>query len=87
MEAYEIFGFIAGALMVSSLIPQLLKIVRLKQATSIPQGTYFMLICSYALWLIYGMMSESFSLVFWSTIACIVSSATLLFNYINQLGR
>ena len=73
----EILGLIAGFLTAFSSMPQTVKIIRLRKAESVSALTYFMLIGSYALWLTYGVIENSISIVFWNVIALLLGSTVL----------
>lgn len=73
----EILGFIAGIFGSFCSVPQSIKIIKTKDASSVSMSTFTMLLIAYLLWLAYGLVIGSISLVFWNIIASILASTTL----------
>jgi MtN3 and saliva related transmembrane protein len=69
IEPIEILGLLAGFLTAFATLPQTLKILKLKDAKAVATGTYLMLVGSYILWLIYGVVVNAISIIFWNIIA------------------
>ncbi len=78
----EILGLAAGFFTAFCTIPQSIKIIRTKEAEAVSGYTFSMLLASYILWLIYGIIAGSISIVFWNVIAIIFGSTTLFLKYI-----
>jgi len=78
----EILGLIAGFFTAFCTIPQSIKIIRTKQADSVSGFTFSMLLASYILWLIYGIILGAISIIFWNVIAIIFGSITLFLKYV-----
>lgn len=72
MPLSESFGLIAGALMTSSLIPQLIRIFKLKSAREISTLFTIMLLLGGIAWLIYGISLRLVSIIFWNAIASVL---------------
>ncbi|MEK7588684.1 MAG: SemiSWEET family transporter [Patescibacteria group bacterium] len=68
----EIIGFIAGILVACSLIPQTIKSWRTKSTSDISISWMLINISGQTLWIVYGFMIDSLSLI-------IMSSITLFF--------
>ena len=78
----EIIGFIAGFLSVCSTVPQSLKILKSKETEAISTKMFVMLLTSYVLWLVYGLMSGAISIVFWYSIGTVFAALVLLLKFI-----
>lgn len=65
----EILGLFAGFLTAFATLPQTMKIIKTKDAKAVSVGTFIMLLASYILWLIYGIIGEAISIIFWNVIA------------------
>ena len=75
----EWIGFIAGALVTSSLVPQLIRIFKLKSAREISLLFTSLLLSGIILWLTYGIFLNLFPVILWNGIA-VVFVATLLYT-------
>lgn len=74
----EIFGYMAAALTTGAYVPQTLKILREKHTKSISLGMYMMMASGLALWLVYGILVDSPSLIIANTITLALASMILL---------
>ena len=73
----EFLGFVAGALVTCSLIPQLIRVFKLKSAHEISMLFTVFLLLGIILWLAYGIYLGLPPVILWNAIA-IVLVATLL---------
>lgn len=78
----EILGLFAGFLTAFSSVPQTIKIIRTKDAKSVSAGTYMMLLGSYFLWLMYGVLQGAFSIIFWNVIGIALGGAVLFLKLV-----
>ncbi|MFP4313957.1 MAG: SemiSWEET family sugar transporter [Alphaproteobacteria bacterium] len=73
----EIVGLVAGFLSVCSTVPQSLKILKEKKADAVSTRMFIMLLASYILWLVYGLMSGAASIIFWYSIGSVFAAIVL----------
>jgi MtN3 and saliva related transmembrane protein len=59
----EIIGFIAGVLTSSSLLPQLIKTIRKKEAEDISIWMPIVLMSGVSLWIYYGIMKDDYPII------------------------
>ena len=59
MQVIELIGYVAGILTTFAFAPQVFKIWRSKSARDISLSMYAMFILGIALWLVYGVLTES----------------------------
>ena len=78
MSSQEILGFVAGILVTVSLVPQLVKIFRLKSAVEISLPFTILLIVGMFCWLGYGILFQLFPIIFWNAVGAGLV-ATLLY--------
>lgn len=78
IDPVEVLGLVAGFLTAFASVPQTIRIIRLKQADSVSAGTYFMLVGSYILWLIYGVIQDAISIIFWNVIGIALGCTVLV---------
>lgn len=79
----EIIGFIAGVLVATSLIPQTVKSWKSKSTTDISIGWMLINLSGQTIWIIYGVLIGSFSLIVMSgvTLALALSLLVLKIKY------
>ncbi|MBP9667887.1 hypothetical protein KBD87_03715 [Candidatus Saccharibacteria bacterium] len=73
----EIAGFIAGILVAAALVPQVIKSWKTKSTNDISLGWNITSLAGQIMWIVYGFMITSYSLVIMSSIT--LSMAVLLF--------
>ena len=73
----ESLGFIAGALVTCSLIPQLVRVFRLKSAREISILFTALLLLGMLIWLAYGIILKLMPVVLWNIIGPILISILL----------
>jgi len=82
LPAVEILGLFAGFLTAFSSVPQAIKIIKTRDAKSVSAGTYAMLVGSYLLWLIYGVVQGAFSIIFWNIIGLALGGVVLFLKLV-----
>lgn len=73
----EIIGYIAAVLTTVAYVPQTLKVLKEKNTKSLSLGMYVMITSGIAMWLIYGVMVESPSLIFANAVTLIMAGFIL----------
>jgi len=68
LSAQEILGFIAGLLVTMALVPQLVKIFRLKSAVEISLPFTVLLLVGMLCWLSYGILFQLIPVIFWNAV-------------------
>ena len=74
----EIIGGIAAILTTAAYIPQSIKIFREKDTKSISLGMYIMITGGIAMWLIYGIMIESISVIIANGVTLVLACGILI---------
>lgn len=77
MNWIEVIGLLAGAISCASFVPQILKLVRTKNAEGISRRTYMATVTTFALWTTYGALHAQFALIL-SNAICLALAATIL---------
>ncbi|HVK97962.1 MAG TPA: SemiSWEET transporter [Flavisolibacter sp.] len=80
MGLTQIVGLIAGLLTASSLLPQVIKIVKDKSAEDVSPGMLVVLMLGVASWIVYGILREDLPII-------ITNSFSLLLNITTQVLR
>jgi MtN3 and saliva related transmembrane protein len=80
MDTTKIIGLMAGILTASSLIPQLVKTIKEKEAEDISIWMLLVLLSGIILWIIYGIKREDFPII-------ATNSFSLLLNIIMIIAR
>ena len=78
IPAVELIGFAAGFFTAFSTVPQSLKIIRTQKSGDVSSGTYGMLLISYILWLVYGLVQGALSIIFWNIIGVVLGLTILV---------
>ncbi len=78
MSFGEILGLVAGAITTGSLIPQVIRVYRLKAAREISLMFTIAFIVGGAAWLVYGIIYALVPIIFWNVIAISLTGALLL---------
>lgn len=63
MNYISILGLVAGVLTSSSLLPQLIKIVKNKKVEDLSTGMFATLMAGVALWIVYGVLRDDFPII------------------------
>lgn len=75
IDAIEVLGLVAAVLTTSGFLPQIVKTWKTKDVSSLSLPMYLVLCTGMVLWLIYGILTNSFALVAANTVS---SSLTFL---------
>jgi len=73
----ESFGFVAGALVTCSLIPQLIRVFKLKSAHEISLLFASLLLLGITLWLVYGIYFGLPPVILWNAVGIVLVAALL----------
>jgi len=73
----DLFGFIAGALATGSLIPQVMRVFKLKSAREISILFTSLLLAGIFLWLGYGISFKLAPIILWNAVSAILLSLLL----------
>jgi len=73
----ESLGFVAGALVTCSLIPQLIRVFRLKSAREISMLFTTLLLLGLIIWLAYGVSLRLIPVILWNAVGIILVSILL----------
>lgn len=76
----QIIGLTAGLLTSCSLLPQLIKTIRLKEAEDISPGMFILLMAGTGLWTYYGVLREDLPLIIFNAFSFSLNSTMLFLN-------
>lgn len=74
----EYIGLIAGLVVTCSLIPQIMRVFRLKSAREISMLFTSLLLLGMVLWLVYGIMQGLFPVILWNVIGALLTMTLLV---------
>ena len=77
----ELVAFIAGLISSTAAIPQLYRMIKHKKAGSVSTFMFCMKNCSNSLWIVFGLMSGVFFVVFWNVISLILCTTVIVMKY------
>ena len=78
MSFGEILGLVAGAITTGSLIPQVIRVFRLRAAREISLTFTLAFIVGDSLWLVYGVIYTLIPVIFWNVLAIILALVLLV---------
>jgi MtN3 and saliva related transmembrane protein len=78
MNTTQIIGIIAGILTATSMLPQLIKIIKEKKADDISILMLLVLLSGIALWIVYGVMREDLPIVATNSFSLLVNITTMI---------
>lgn len=88
MNLANLIGTLAALCSMSSFVPQIIKIARERDASSVSLRMYVVTVTGFALWIAYGLLSHSWPVAA-SNVICLVLSGVILilkFRY-RDIGR
>ncbi len=68
MSGNELVGFIGGALATSGMIPQVVRVLKLRSAYEISLSFSVLLLLGAACWVVYGILQDLVAVIFWNSI-------------------
>ena len=77
MSLEESLGFVAGALVTCSLIPQLIRVFRLRSAREISMLFTTLLLLGLILWFTYGVFFRLIPVILWNAVGIILVAVLL----------
>lgn len=80
MDFEEIFGIVAGVFTSASLLPQLIKTIKEKEAKSLSLGMMIILIIGNSLWICYGFFKNDIPIISTNIFSNIVNITLLVFS-------
>ncbi|MCR5741473.1 MAG: SemiSWEET transporter [Gammaproteobacteria bacterium] len=83
MQPIEIIGLCAGGCLAISNIPQIIMIIRTKDTKSISVYMYLIYIIGVALWLTYGIIVNSLSMIISNAVAMSTAMFVFIFKLFN----
>lgn len=77
MVSVESLGLVAGALTTCSIIPQLIRVLKMKSAREISILFTTLLLLGMICWLVYGVYSELVPVILWNSIGAVLTALLL----------
>ena len=78
MSSTEYLGLVAGLLTTFALVPQIIRVYKLKSAREISLLFNSSLLLGVAIWLVYGILQGLLSLIIWNSIGIFLNGWLLL---------
>jgi MtN3 and saliva related transmembrane protein len=80
MNTHTLIGIAASICTAVSLLPQLIKIAKDKQASDISYWMLAILVVGLILWIIYGAMDEDYIIIISNSISLLINVSVLILN-------
>jgi MtN3 and saliva related transmembrane protein len=81
----DYIGYIAGLLVTFSLVPQIIRVYKLKSAREISFLYNSLMLSGLVLWLVYGLILGLVPIIIWNTIGAVLAALLLLAKF--RYGR
>jgi len=90
IQTYSIVGYLGGSLIIISLLPQLIKIIKTKSAKDIALETYLLLIIAEVCWIIYGFLKNDIEIIVTNIVSLfltiLITILTIYYQKISQIS-
>lgn len=88
MQTEQIIGIVAGVLTSSSMLPQLVRLIKEKKADAISPVMLIVLISGVSLWTYYGILKTDWPIIITNLFSCIVNITLLVLRQVyRKKGR
>jgi MtN3 and saliva related transmembrane protein len=77
---HELIGYMAGALTTASFLPQAIMTLKSKDTSSLSLGMYSLFTLGVLCWLIYGIQSINYAIIFPNAITLVLAACILSFK-------
>lgn len=77
----ELIAFLAGLISSTAAIPQILRMKRTRKTSGISTPMFCMKNCSNTLWLLFGILSGTYSIIFWNIISTTLCTTVIVMKY------
>ena len=77
----ELIAFLAGLISSTAAIPQLIRMKRTRKTGGVSTFMFCMKNCSNTLWLLFGILSGTYSIIFWNIISTSLCTAVIVMKY------
>jgi MtN3 and saliva related transmembrane protein len=81
MDVIAIYGFLAATCTTVSFVPQIIKILKDKEAKDISIGMYLIFTFGVMFWLIYGILLNEYPIIIANSITLIFAVTVLILKY------
>lgn len=81
MDVISIYGYLGATCTTVSFIPQIIKILKEKEAKDISIGMYLIFTFGIMMWLVYGILLKEYPIIFANTLTLIFSVTILILKY------
>jgi MtN3 and saliva related transmembrane protein len=87
MELKMIIGVAAGTLTAVAAIPQIVKIIRTKNADNISPVMFIVLLCGNGLWCYYGILLSDLPIIITNGFSAVMDILTITLKFVYGSGR
>jgi MtN3 and saliva related transmembrane protein len=77
----ELIAFLAGLISSTAAIPQILRMKRTRKTSGVSTFMFCMKNCSNTLWLLFGILSGTYSIIFWNIISTTLCTTVIIMKY------
>lgn len=77
----ELIAFLAGLISSTAAIPQIVRMIRTRKTSGVSTFMFLMKNCSCSLWVLFGIYSMTYSIIFWNVISLALCTTVLVMKY------
>ena len=77
MSSQDVFGFIGGVLTTAAMVPQVVRLYKIKSAVEISLMFTVLLLAGMLFWLGYGILFQLFPVILWNAVGATLVAALL----------
>jgi MtN3 and saliva related transmembrane protein len=81
LNTVGVIGIVAGVFTSSSLIPQLIKIVKEKKVEDLSMGMFLSLLIGIILWVVYGILRDDWPIIITNGFSVLLNFLVLFFKF------
>ena len=87
MTTQDLIAYAAGILTTASFLPQAILTIKTKDTSSLSLGMYSLFTLGVLCWLIYGIQSVNYAIIFPNAITLVLASCILFFKIFHTLSK
>jgi MtN3 and saliva related transmembrane protein len=80
MNTTQLIGIVAGILTATSMLPQLIKIIKHKKADDVSMFMLIVLLCGLATWIVYGILREDWPIIVTNCFSFFINVLMVIFR-------
>lgn len=80
MDGIQVFGFLAGIVTASGMMPQVIKTFKTKKAGELSIQMFLFYLVGFSMWITYGVIREDFPIIVTNSVSIVLTALMLYFK-------